>query len=156
MIEKRLLQVVSKGLKAVTKQTEKLIKAVDKLEKAQTVKKPQAKAKTTERAPAKRAPAKSAPVKSAPVKSAPVKSAPVKSTTVKSASVKHIPAKKQATAQTDTDQIVKIIKGSKMGVDLATLRKKTGFGDTKIRNILSKACKQGKIKRSGRGIYVGA
>ena len=151
MIEKRLLQVVSKGLKAVTKQTEKLIKAVDKLEKAQTVKKPQAKAKTTERAPAKRAPAKSAPVKSAPVKSA-----PVKSTTVKSASVKHIPAKKQATAQTDTDQIVKIIKGSKMGVDLATLRKKTSFGDTKIRNILSKACKQGKIKRSGRGIYVGA
>ena len=151
MIEKRLLQVVSKGLKAVTKQTEKLIKAVDKLEKAQTVKKPQAKAKTTERAPAKRAPAKSAPVKSAPVKSAPVKSA-----TVKSASVKHIPAKKQATAQTDTDQIVKIIKGSKMGVDLATLRKKTSFGDTKIRNILSKACKQGKIKRSGRGIYVGA
>ena len=146
MIEKRLLQVVSKGLKAVTKQTEKLIKAVDKLEKAQTVKKPQAKAKTTERAPAK----------SAPAKSAPVKSAPVKSTTVKSSSVKHIPAKKQATAQTDTDQIVKIIKGSKMGVDLATLRKKTSFGDTKIRNILTKACKQGKIKRSGRGIYVGA
>lgn len=146
MIEKRLLQVVSKGLKAVTKQTEKLIKAVDKLEKAQTVKKPQAKAKTTERAP----------VKSAPAKRAPAKRAPVKSATVKNATVKKIPAKKQATAQTDTDQIVKIIKESKTGVDLATLRKKTGFGDTKIRNILTKACKQEKIRRSGRGIYVGA
>jgi len=33
--------------------------------------------------------------------------------------------------------------------------KKTGFGDKKITNILQRAFRAGKIKRVGRGIYVG-
>ena len=49
-----------------------------------------------------------------------------------------------------------IIKRSKKGVDVPTLVKKTGFEDKKIRNIVFKASKQGKIKRAGRGIYVPA
>ena len=42
------------------------------------------------------------------------------------------------------------------GLWLDTLIKKTGFEDKKIRNILFRASKQGKIKRAGRGMYVGA
>jgi hypothetical protein len=34
--------------------------------------------------------------------------------------------------------------------------KKTGLGERTVRNILFRAGKQGKIKRAGRGIYVGA
>jgi len=50
---------------------------------------------------------------------------------------------------------VNIIKKSKKGIDIPTLIKKTGFEDKKIRNILFRTAKQGKIKKAGRGIYVG-
>jgi len=43
----------------------------------------------------------------------------------------------------------------KKGVDTATLIKKTGFDVKKVRNIISRTSKQGKIKRADRGIYVG-
>jgi predicted Rossmann fold nucleotide-binding protein DprA/Smf involved in DNA uptake len=64
--------------------------------------------------------------------------------------------KRKATEMTATDHVVKIVKRSKKGVDAPTLIKKTGFEDKKIRNILFRASKQGKIKRTGRGMYVGA
>ena len=54
------------------------------------------------------------------------------------------------------DEILKIVKRSKKGVDVPTLKKKTGFDDKKVRNIVFRASKEGKIKKSGRGIYVGA
>ena len=66
------------------------------------------------------------------------------------------PAKKKAVKVTATDQVLKIINRSKKGVDTATLMKKTGFDQKKVRNILQRTFKQGKIKRSGKGIYVGA
>jgi septal ring factor EnvC (AmiA/AmiB activator) len=118
---KKDLQAVSMELKALTRKTERLMRAVDKLEKAQAAaKKPKAKtrakAKTTRRAP----------------------------------------AKKKAAKLTATDQILKIIKRSKKGVDVPTLMKKTGFDDKKVRNIVSKAFSLKKIKRAGRGVYVGA
>lgn len=53
------------------------------------------------------------------------------------------PAKKTAAVQTATDQVLKIIKRSKKGVDVQTLIKKTGFEDKKIRNILFTASKLG-------------
>jgi len=64
--------------------------------------------------------------------------------------------KRKAAEMTATEHIVKIIKRSKRGVDAPTLIKRTGFEDKKIRNILFRASKQGKIKRAGRGMYVGA
>ena len=64
------------------------------------------------------------------------------------------PAKKKGAALTATDQVLKIIKRSKKGVDAPTLIEKTGFEDKKIRNILFRASKQGKIKRADRGAYV--
>ena len=65
------------------------------------------------------------------------------------------PAKKKAVKVTATDQILKIINRSKKGVDTATLIKKTGFDQKKVRNILQRTFKQGKIKRADKGIYVG-
>ncbi len=56
--------------------------------------------------------------------------------------------------RTATEAVLKIIRQSKKGVDIAKLKEKTGFNDKKIRNIVHRASKQGKIKRSGRGIYV--
>jgi hypothetical protein len=56
---------------------------------------------------------------------------------------------------TATDQVLDIINSSKKGVDTATLMKKTGFDQKKVRYILQRAYKQGKIKRADRGIYIG-
>jgi hypothetical protein len=127
---KKDLQVVSRELKALTRKTERLLKTVDKLQKAQAVakRKPKAKAKITRKAPAKR----------------------------RVATKKRVPARKKAAKLTAIDQVLRIIKRSKKGVDASTLMKKTGIGERTARNILYKASKAGKIKRAGIGVYVGA
>ena len=124
---KKDLQVVLKSLKALAKKTEKLAMGVGKLEKAQAVgkRKPKARAQTGKKA----------------------------KTTKKAPAMKKRAVKKTV-ALTATDQVVKIIKRSKKGVDVPTLKKKTGFEDKKIRNILNRSSKQGKIKSAGRGVYV--
>ncbi len=66
------------------------------------------------------------------------------------------PRKKTAKRTTSTDQILKIIKRSRKGVNVPALKAKTGFEDKKVRNIIFRASKEGKIKKVGRGIYVGA
>ena len=71
------------------------------------------------------------------------------------------PAKKSSAGKntvrlSDTARIINIIKRSKKGVDVAFLKQKTGFDDTKIRNVIFNAFKKGIIKRTGRGIYRGA
>ncbi len=120
-------QHAASALKTLTKQTDRLIKAVGKFEKKKAATKPKAKAKAK---PAKKARAK--------------KAAPKK------------PTAKKAKPVTATDQVLKIIKRSKKGVDVPTLIKKTGFDDSKVRNIINRTMKQGKIKRVGRGIYIAA
>ena len=62
----------------------------------------------------------------------------------------------KAAKKTDTDKLLAIINRSKKGVDTAILMKKTGFNQKKVRNILQRTYKQGKIKRVEKGIYVGA
>jgi predicted Rossmann fold nucleotide-binding protein DprA/Smf involved in DNA uptake len=70
------------------------------------------------------------------------------------------PATKKAPAKpakkTDTDKLLAIINRSKKGADTATLMKKTGFDQKKVRNMLNRTYKQGKITRVEKGIYVGA
>ena len=83
------------------------------------------------------------PSKAKAVKATPAKKAP------------KAPAKKKAAKVTATDQVLNIINRSKKGVDTATLMKKTGFDQKKVRNILNRTFKQGKIKRADKGIYVG-
>ncbi len=82
------------------------------------------------------------------------KKAPAKTT--KRIATKKVPAKKRPARLTATDRVLKIINRSKKGVDAATIMKKTGFDDKKIRNILQRTFNEGRIKRAARGIYVGA
>jgi hypothetical protein len=133
---KKDLQTVTKGLKALTRKTEAMAKKVAKLEQAQAAakRKPKAKVKTAKKAPSRK------------------KVAAKKKTVAK----KKAPAKKRAAQLTATDQVLGIIKRSKRGADVPTLMKKTGLGERTVRNILFRAGKQGKIKRAGRGVYVGA
>ena len=63
---------------------------------------------------------------------------------------------KKAPAITATEQVLKIVRRSRKGVDVPLLKAKTGFDDKKVRNIVFRASKEGKIKKIGRGIYVGA
>ena len=132
-ILKKDLNALRKDFKALEKKMEKLLKAFE----TGTKPKAAAKKKTVKAKAVKKVAAK----KKAPAKKAPAKKAP---------------AKKAAGQATATDQVLKIIKRSKKGVDVPTLKKKTGFNDKKVRNIVFRAAKEGRIKKSGRGIYVGA
>ena len=125
-ILKKDLTALRKDFKALEKKMEKLLKAFDASSKPKKISKPKT---------AKKAPAKAKAVKKAPAKKAPVP--------------------KKGFQVTATDQILKIIKRSKKGVDVSTLKKKTGFDDKKVRNIVFRAAKEGRITKSGRGVYVG-
>ena len=125
-ILKKDLISMKKEFKAVEKKMEMLLKAVEKIGKA-----PKAAAKKA-----------------------------VTKKTVKTKAIKKAPAKKMAAQKatpqaTATEQILGIIKRFKKGVDVPTLKEKTGFDDKKVRNIVFRASKEGKIKKFGRGIYVG-
>ena len=120
---------IAQDLKALNKNIQALGKTLDSLLKA-VEKDAKPKAKPANKTLAKKAPAKKAPAKKAP-------------------------AKKKDAPLTATDAIFKIIKGSKKGVDAPTLVKKTGFNQKKVRNILFRTYKQGKIKRLDKGIYTG-
>ena len=136
------LQVMNNGIKALGVKLDKLLAAVEKSEKSAVAKKAAAKpvkAKAAKKVPAKKAAA-------SPAKAKAVKKVPA----VKAA------AKKKTVQPTATDQVLNIIKRSKKGVNAATLMTKTGFDLKKVRNILQWTYKMGKIKRVGKGVYVGA
>ncbi len=118
---KKDLKAVAKDLKGLTQKTDKMIKRLEKLDKAQAAKKPEAKA-------AKKPKAKA----------------------VEKAVAKK-PAKMSASGT-----VLAIIKRSRKGVDAAALKKKTGFEGRKIRDIIFRLRKQGKIKTEPKGIYVKA
>ncbi len=52
--------------------------------------------------------------------------------------------------------VLAIIKRSRKGVDVATLKSKAGLGSRTVNNIIYRLKKKGKIKSSGRGVYVKA
>lgn len=66
------------------------------------------------------------------------------------------PPVRRVKKQTATTEVLKVIASHKKGVELAKLRRRTGFADSTIRGILSKAIKEGKVKRISRGVYVAA
>jgi uncharacterized Zn finger protein len=117
----------------------------------------QSKAKTSKRKPVIKTPAKKKVSQRAPETS-------VSKKRVKTAAIKaraKMPVKKSAAERkiaklTDRVQILDIIKRSKRGVNVATLQQKTGFDEKKIRNVIYRAHKEGKIRRAGWGIYLGA
>ena len=80
----------------------------------------------------------------------------VKAKTKRTVTARKTTPRKKASTMTATEQVLKIIGRSKKGVDVPKLKAKTGFDDKKVRNIVFRASKEGKIKKVGRGIYVGA
>ncbi len=127
-----VLAFMTNAFKGLSEGIEKL---VDKVEEVETAKKAK---KSKKKAPAKIA-----------VKAKPTKRIPAKKKVVVR------PAKK-AKKVTVTEEVLKIIKRYKKGVDISRLKERTGFADSKLRMIVSRAYKQGKIKRIGRGIYIAA
>jgi hypothetical protein len=131
-----VLAFMSNALKGLSEEIEKLVGEVGKPEPPKKVKKPK-----------RRAAPKPKPKRK--------KRAPERKIVARKP--KKVPAKaKKAKKLTATAEVLKVIKGHKKGVDVAKLKTKTGFADTKIRAIIFKASKEGKIKRVGRGIYVSA
>ena len=122
---------LKQDLKALQKEIKALEKKMDKL--AMTIEKSEI-PKTAKRSTAK----------------------PAMAETAGKAPAKKATAKKKPAKLTAADQVIEIINGSKGGVDAAALVKKTGFDAKKIQNILFRTHKQGKIKRAGKGVYVGA
>jgi predicted Rossmann fold nucleotide-binding protein DprA/Smf involved in DNA uptake len=52
--------------------------------------------------------------------------------------------------------VLAIIKRSRKGIDIATLRRKTGLEGRKLGDLIYRLKKQGKIKTAGKGSYVKA
>jgi hypothetical protein len=128
-----VLAFMSNALKGLSEEIEKLVGEVGKPEPPKKVKKPK-----------KRAAPKPKPKRK--------KRAPVRKIVARKP--KKLPTKaKKAKKLTATAEVLKVIKGYKKGVDVAKLKTKTGFADTKIRAIIYKASKEGKIKRLRRGVY---
>lgn len=55
---------------------------------------------------------------------------------------------------TASGAVLKVIRNSRQGADFARIQAKTGFEDKKLRNIIFRLNKIGKIERKTRGIYV--
>ncbi len=81
---------------------------------------------------------------------------PIKAKTTQRSPAQKAPAKKKTAQPTATDQVLGIINGSKNGVSIKTLMEKTSFNQKKVTNILQRTYKMGKIKRVGKGVYIGA
>ncbi|MCP4694157.1 MAG: hypothetical protein GY859_39345 [Desulfobacterales bacterium] len=64
--------------------------------------------------------------------------------------------KKKAPARKITAyaQVLRVVSRSRKGATVAQLKKKTGFNDKKIANIIYKGRKLGDIKSEKKGIYV--
>lgn len=52
-----------------------------------------------------------------------------------------------------SDQVLEIIQQAKTGAGFAEIKDKTGFGDKKLRNIIFRLSKTGRINRQSRGVY---
>ena len=63
---------------------------------------------------------------------------------------------RRKTSLTAVDIVLETINHSKQGIDFAQIQVKTGFDEKKIRNIIFRLNKTGKIKRKSRGIYIAA
>ena len=133
---KKEVQALLKSLKSLTKQTEKMAKKAESLTKAKPKKTKPKKAKVKK--------AKAKKVKKAVKR----KTRPARKKVVRkkvAAKTARIPA---------SDVVYKLVKGNKKGIDTASLIKKTGYKEKKIRDIIYRLKKQMKIKSAKKGIYV--
>ncbi len=136
---KKDLQSVVKSLKLLTKKTEQITKALEKIKTPRPAKKRPI-AKSGKKTVTKKTGKKTVTKKTS------------KKIVTKKASKKT--AAKKATSKTATDTVLSIIKRSRNGLNTAALGKKTGFDAVKVRNIIFRLKRQGKIQSKSRGIYV--
>ena len=61
---------------------------------------------------------------------------------------------KASTSKTYTDETLEVIKRFRKGVGFADIQVRTGFEDKKLRNIIYRLHKMGKIVRKSRGLYI--
>lgn len=62
--------------------------------------------------------------------------------------------KRKKGAATGTDEVVRIMGRLRRPAGISVLKAKTGFNDKKIRNTVYRLCRQGRLERAGRGVYV--
>lgn len=63
-------------------------------------------------------------------------------------------AQARASGTTSSDEVLDVIKRFRKGVGFSEIRDRTGFGEKKLRNIIFRLHKMGKIVRINRGIYI--
>ena len=125
------MKALKRSLKSVSNE---LLKAADKIDKlAQSLDGQMSGAAK----PAKKAAAR-------PIKKVAAKPAPKR------------PSKKSAKQPTAAATVLSIVTRSRNGVNVAAIKKKTGYNDRKIHNIVYKLKKQEKIKSQTKGVYVKA
>lgn len=124
------MKALKKDLKSVGKALKSLTKQTERMaKKLDKLEKSQARKRPKAKARAKARPAKRGAVS---------KKTPPKKT-------KRVPA---------SDVVLKVISRSRKGVGMATLEARTGFKDKKIRDIIYRLKKLGKIKSLRAGLYV--
>ena len=64
------------------------------------------------------------------------------------------PIARRKTPLTAVDMVLDTIRRSKQGINFAQIQAKTGFEEKKIRNIIFRLDKTGRIKRKSRGVYI--
>ncbi len=69
---------------------------------------------------------------------------------------KAAPGRKKAGKETQADAVVSLISGSGGGITTSALKEKTGLSERQIWSIVYRAQKQGKIKKTKRGMYAAA
>ena len=124
------LKTISKSLASLSKQVERITKQVDKLQPAK--KAPAKRKKAVRKAAVRKAPARKAVARKAPARK---KAAPAKGKTV-------------------LDSVYSVIKRSKKGATIATLKTKTGLDSRQLSNALYKLSKKRMVHAKSRGLYV--
>jgi hypothetical protein len=122
------MKQLKRSLQSILKGLKALAERTEKLEK-QLAK--------FEKAQATKKPKPKAKVKSKPVRKAPPRK----------------PVSKKPEKITSVDSVLGVIQKSKGEVTTAQIKKKTGFSNQKIFDIISRAKKQGKVKTVSRGVY---
>ena len=125
---KKDLQAISNILKQLTKKTETIAKSLGKPKKTKPAKKAKAKAVRKMKAKATR---KAKPKVRAKVV-------------------------KKALKVSASGTVLTLVRRSRKGIGVATLREKSGLEGRKINDIVHRLKREGKIKATGRGIYVKA
>lgn len=119
------LKTIAKSLTSLSNQVEKISKQIDKL----------------------------SPLKKSVKNKRATKKVSTKKKAVKKVAVKKTVAKKSTLKATVLDSVIAVIKRSKKGANIDTLRKKTGLGPRQLSNALYKLSKRGVIEAKLRGLY---